>query len=216
MKKEQQNSADCALQNEVLLDQNYWDQRWQSRQTAWDIGMAAPAITQYMQQYPNKNAAILIPGCGNAYEAEWLLKNGFTNITLIDIAPKAVEVLKAKFAGHPEVKVLLADFFEHQGQYDLMIEQTFFCAIAPAKRKAYAKKASTLLKAKGKIIGLLFNKDFNQPHPPFGGNISEYSAVFEPYFSLKTMHPCTNSITPRAGTEVFINLIKIKRDEQLF
>ena len=45
----------------------------------------------------NKEAKILIPGCGNTYEAEYLLEQGFTNITVIDIAPTLVENLKKKY-----------------------------------------------------------------------------------------------------------------------
>ena len=41
----------------------------------------------------DKTASILIPGCGNAYEAEYLLANGFKNITIIDIAPSLVAQL---------------------------------------------------------------------------------------------------------------------------
>ena len=55
------------------LDVAFWNNRWATGQTGWDIGYASPAITTYLQQYENKNAAILIPGCGNAHEAEFLI-----------------------------------------------------------------------------------------------------------------------------------------------
>ncbi|MFN9109029.1 MAG: methyltransferase domain-containing protein, partial [Bacteroidota bacterium] len=171
----------------------------------WDIGYAAPAITEYMSKYPNKNAAILIPGCGNAYEAEWLAVQGFTNITLIDIAPKAVARLKEKFKDTPEVKVLCEDFFEHEAKYDLIIEQTFFCAIPPFKRKDYVEKAAALLHTNGKIIGVLFDTTFEQPGPPFGGSAPEYKILFEPLFLIHKMKACKNSIPPRAGTELFMD-----------
>lgn len=193
---------------ESQLDQSFWNNRWENQQTGWDIGMASPAITNYMLQYPNKNAVILIPGCGNAHEAEWLLQNGFTNITLIDIAPKAVELLQRRYAKHPEVKVILGDFFDHQEQYDLIIEQTFFCAIDPNLRAQYVTHTSALLKPNGKIIGVLFNTDFEKVGPPFGGNIAEYSALFGADFIIKKMENCYNSIKPRTNTEVFIHLIK--------
>lgn len=197
------------MQQENQLDQSFWNNRWENQQTGWDIGMASPAITNYMLQYPNKNAAILIPGCGNAHEAEWLLQNGFSNITLIDIAPKAVELLQKRYAKHPEIKVILGDFFDHLGQYDLMIEQTFFCAIDPNLRVQYVTHTSALLKPTGKIIGVLFNTDFEKAGPPFGGNIAEYNALFEAGFTIKKMENCYNSIKPRTNTEVFIHLIKI-------
>ncbi len=208
MSKKVKDISCCETHCENPLDQNYWNERWQKNETGWDMGKASPAIITYMEQYPNKNANILIPGCGNAYEAEFLLKNNFTNITLIDIAPKVVEKLKEKFSDKPEIKILNEDFFEHIGLYDLIIEQTFFCAIPIEKRKEYAEKSVTLLNKNGKIIGLLFDKNFNQPYPPFGGSPCEYKPIFEPFFNIKTMDECYNSIDPRKGFEVFINLHK--------
>lgn len=208
MDKDKKGQFQIVNQYENSIDKNYWNERWQNKETGWDIGRAAPAITEYMSQYQNKNAAILIPGCGNAYEAEFLVSCGFTNITLIDIAPEAVHVLKKKFALKPQVKVLCEDFFEHKGNYDLIIEQTFFCAIPPERRKEYVVKMASILSTNGKIIGVLFNKEFNQPSPPFGGSISEYKPMFNTYFNIKIMNGCYNSIPPRAQSEVFIHLIK--------
>lgn len=194
------------------LDQNFWNSLWEKSETGWDIGYASPAIAEYMKQYANKNAAILIPGCGNAYEAAYLLKEGFINITLIDFAPKAVSLLKEKFAHTTQVKILCEDFFQHRGKYDLIIEQTFFCANLPERRKEYAEKTASLLNDNGKLVGLLFNTDFDKPGPPFGGSYQEYKSIFNPFFIIKTMEPCTNSIAPRAGKELFIILVKKKSD----
>lgn len=189
-------------------DRDFWDQRWRTSETGWDLGYVSPAIEAYLSQYPNKQAAILIPGCGNAYEAGYLIQQGFTNITLIDIAPAAIEKLHQKFKNSTGVKILCENFFEHAGQYDLIIEQTFFCAIPPQSRPEYVAKVSSLLKPGGKLTGVLFDTTFERQGPPFGGSASEYRAEFEPYFTIKTMAPCINSIAPRAGTELFINLIK--------
>ncbi len=198
----------CVTQCDRPLDQQFWDTQWQNSQIGWDIGYTAPAIAAYMDQYLNKDAAILIPGCGNAYEAEYLVENDFTNVTLIDIAPEAVRRLKEKFADAPQIKVLCEDFYQHQGKYDLIIEQTFFCTIPPAKRKEYVEKTASLLNKKGKIIGLLFDKTFEQEGPPFGGCPCQYKPVFSPHFDIKVMEECYNSVPPRVGTEVFINLVK--------
>jgi SAM-dependent methyltransferase len=208
MKTEEKEMQCCITHCETPLDQNYWNERWEKDDTGWDIGHASPAITDYMKQYPYKNASILIPGCGNAYEAQYLVDNGFTDITLIDIAPNAVDLIKVKFSNTPQVKVLCEDFFKHQGAYDLIIEQTFFCAIPPSRRKEYAEKTASLLNEDGKIIGVLFDKQFNQPFPPFGGCPCEYKPIFEKHFTIKKMDMCYNSIPPRAESEVFINLIK--------
>lgn len=194
--------------NSQALGQQYWDAQWTAGKTGWDIGYASPAITTYMAQYPDKNAAILIPGCGNAYEAAYLAANGFTDITLIDIAPAAAGRLKEKFAGMEQIQVICGDFFAHEGRYDLIIEQTFFCALPPAMRGNYAAKTASLLKENGRITGLLFNRRFEQAGPPFGGDTEEYRQLFMPYYRIKEMSTCYNSIPPRADTEVFIQFVK--------
>lgn len=208
MNKATESTQQLATRYDNTLGQAYWNACWENCTTGWDIGGASPAITQYMAQYPHKNAAILIPGCGNAYEAEYLVANGFTNITLIDIAPKAVELLKAKFASTTYVRVLCEDFFQHLGHYDLIIEQTFFCALPPNKREVYVAKTASLLNDNGKVIGVLFNRTFEKEGPPFGGSVTEYKPLFETRYTIKAMDGCYNSIPPRANTEVFINLIK--------
>jgi SAM-dependent methyltransferase len=189
------------------LDQHYWDTRYQQNQTGWDVGYAATPLRNYVAQLTDTTVSILIPGCGNAYEAEALLALGFSDITLLDISPTLVENVKTKLRAYPSVKVLHGDFFEHSGQYDLILEQTFFCALDPALRPAYVQQMHRLLKPEGKLVGLLFDRDF-VGGPPFGGSAVEYQALFEPFFTLHTFERAYNSIPPRAGTELFINLRK--------
>ncbi|MDX1904513.1 MAG: methyltransferase domain-containing protein, partial [Thermonemataceae bacterium] len=155
-----------------------------------------------------------IPGCGNAHEANYLAELGFQDITLIDYAPLLVEQLKEKFAQKTAIKVIESDFFELNGQYDLIVEQTFFCAISPELRQRYAKKMYDLLKPQAKLVGLLFNRTFEQQGPPFGGCTEEYLAYFLPYFHIKTFENSYNSISPRANTEIFM-ILQRKSETQL-
>lgn len=193
---------------EELLNQEFWNDRWAKHQTGWDIGYPSTPIVEYFSKLEDKDLSILIPGCGNAHEAEFLVKQGFKDITLVDIAPIAVKRLREKFRNHPEIKVLHQDFFDFSGQFDLMIEQTFFCAISPDKREDYVKKAHQLLKDNGTLVGLMFGVDFEKAGPPFGGNRTQYNKLFKPYFEIKVMENCYNSIPPRAGNELFIYLRK--------
>lgn len=192
---------------ENSFDINYWNSRWEKAQTGWDIGASSTAISEYFLQKPNKEIKILIPGCGNAHEADLLLEEGFKNITLLDIAPKACELISKRFP-HQEVNVICEDFFNHNGKYDVIVEQTFFCALSPDLRPKYVEKMFNLLNENGKIIGVLFNKDFESHNPPFGGSIEEYRKLFESKFKIYTLENCYNSIEPRKNTEVFINLVK--------
>lgn len=189
-----------------ILDAAYWSNRYLQQQTGWDIGYSSTPLQQFMNSITDKNISILIPGCGNAYEAEYLLNEQFTNITLLDISPILTAYLNKKFA-QQTIKIITADFFEHEGQYDLILEQTFFCALHPSQRESYIKQMHQLLKPGGRLAGVLFNKSF-EGGPPFGGSKEEYELLFSQYFSIKKMEPCYNSIQPRSGTELFFILEK--------
>lgn len=204
MSKEEEKDLQCCVTHcDKPLDRNYWQAQWEAGLTGWDIGYASPTIAAFADAWIDKNASVLIPGCGNAYEAEHLLNTGFTDITLIDIAPAAVERIKKKFEGNHKIKILCEDFFNHSDKYDLILEQTFFCALPPSRRKEYAVKMNELLKENGTLAGLLFDKQFDKEGPPFGGCPCEYKPVFEPYFHIIRMEPCTDSIEARKDSEVF-------------
>jgi SAM-dependent methyltransferase len=197
----------CVTSCDKPLDQAYWDAQYKAKATGWDLGIVSPPIQEFVDSIQDKNSAILIPGGGNSYEAEYLLQQGFTNITVIDIAPTLIAVLKQKFVNHPNINIILGDFFEHQGQYDWIIEQTFFCALPPTMRPKYVWKMHQLLAPKGKIVGLLFNREFEEG-PPFGGNKVEYINLFSGAFTIQKMEICHNSVAPRANSELFIELEK--------
>jgi SAM-dependent methyltransferase len=196
----------CVISCDKPLDQTYWENQYQSNSTGWDLGEVSPPIKNYIDTLKDKTIRILIPGCGNTYEAEYLLEQGFTNITVIDIAPTLVENLKTKFKNNSNINIVLGDFFEHQGEYDLIIEQTFFCALPPTMRQKYVWKMHQLLAKKGTVSGLLFNRTF-ESGPPFGGSQEEYTLLFQKAFNFLKMEVCQNSATPRAGSELFIELL---------
>ena len=70
----------------ALLDEQYWTERYQKGNIGWDIGYPSTPIKEYVDQLEDKSVKILIPGVGNAYEAEYLWKMGFENITIIDLS----------------------------------------------------------------------------------------------------------------------------------
>jgi methyl halide transferase len=190
------------------LDENYWSERYEKQQTGWDLGTVSPPLKTYIDQLKDKKQAILIPGCGNAHEVGYLLENNFENISSIDISENPINFIKNKYSEYIEnsiFKIHHQDFFQHSGTYDLILEQTFFCAIDVSLRANYAKKMAELLRPKGRLVGVLFNCTFNGG-PPFGGSKEEYLSYFESYFDVHTFHPCTNSVSVR--NELFINLIK--------
>ena len=181
---------------------NYWEERYQKGETGWDAGAITTPLKEYIDQITNKTLKILIPGAGNGHEFDYLVTNGFKNVHVIDIAPSPLENIAHK---NPEFKANLIhdDFFNLNEKFDLIIEQTFFCALPPTVRSQYAEKMQEVLNPNGKIIGLLFDFPLTSEGPPFGGSEEEYQTLFAPKFKIKTLERAHNSIKPRENKELF-------------
>ncbi|MBB6328762.1 SAM-dependent methyltransferase [Algoriphagus iocasae] len=192
----------------AVLDENYWSCRYKFGKTGWDIGYPSPPIVQYLDQIENKEVEILIPGAGNAYEAIYAFNNGFKKVHVLDFSTLPLEKFKGKVPSFPIDQIHLEDFFLHQGKYDLIIEQTFFCALEISLRKKYVEKMYSLLKPQGVLMGVLFNRDFDRDGPPFGGTKEEYESLFKPRFDHVSFSPCDNSIPERMGSELFFTAVK--------
>lgn len=186
----------------------YWSERYQNSNTPWDIGSASPPLTAFFQKLTDKNQKILIPGAGNSYEAEWLWRNGFRNFYVMDVAPEPLQNLKKRVPELEDKLLLEENFFEHHNTYDLIVEQTFFCALQPEQRKDYTLKMKELLKPEASLLGVLFDFPLTEKGPPFGGNMPEYQHLFGEHFKIEKLERCYNSIKPRQGSELFFKLLK--------
>lgn len=192
---------------EIKLDSKYWNDRYSKAETGWDIHSVSRPLKEYLDQLTDKKLSILIPGCGNAHEAIYANSIGCEDVHILDFAELAINNFKSKCNYFKEENIHLEDFFLHNGKYDLILEQTFFCAINPELRNTYAIKMHSLLKDNGKLVGLLFDREF-AGGPPFGGNKEEYLNYFSPLFNIKIFEKCYNSIEPRSGSEIFFILEK--------
>lgn len=192
-------------------EEKYWSERYQNSNTGWDIGYPSTPLKEYIDQLEDKTLKILIPGAGNGYEAEYLWKQGFKNVYVLDISEHPLESLKLRISTFPDNQLVKDNFFTHVGKYDLILEQTFFCSFEPSKvnRKAYAKQINSLLNPKGKLVGLWFNHDvLDGANRPFGGSKEEYLEYLSPYFETIVFDSCYNSIKPRMGKELFGIFVK--------
>lgn len=190
------------------LTKEFWDNRYLNNETGWDIGSISTPIKEYIDQLIDKDIKILIPGCGNAHEAEYLVEKGFKNVFLIDLSPIALSNFQKRVPNFDSNHLICDDFFNLTDKFDLIIEQTFFCAINPNLRQKYAEQVAFLLSNNGKLVGLLFDEELNNDKPPFGGNKNEYLNYFSPFLEVEIMENSYNSITPRKGRELFIKMLK--------
>lgn len=190
------------------MNKKFWNTKYINEDTGWDIGSVSKPLKAYIDQLEDKNVRILIPGCGNAYEAEYLFQQGFQNVYILDISELALKNFVDKCPDFPKSNICCKDFFEFEGEFDLILEQTFFCALLPELRLNYVKKMASLLGQNGKIAGLLFGVEF-EGGPPFGGSRNEYLQLFSNHFEILKMEDSHNSIPPRQGSELFF-IAKVK------
>lgn len=186
------------------LDRDFWENRYAKSETGWDLGAPSTPLKEYLDQLLDKGLRILIPGGGRAYEAEHAHRLGFKNVFVIDLTDAPLRDLLERCPDFPREHFIVGDFFLHHGRYDVILEQTFFCALDPALRERYVKHMRTLLKPGGKLVGVLFNDVLNSDKPPFGGFRDDYMPLLRSSFPDVRMEPCRNSIGPRAGRELWL------------
>lgn len=184
------------------LNSEYWENRYQKKEIGWDTGEITTPLKDYIDQLINKNIKILIPGAGNGYEFDYLISKGFKNVFVIDLASTPLKNIADRNPAFNS-NLIHNDFFNLNEKFDLIIEQTFFCALNPSLRKNYVVKTNELLNSNGKIAGLLFNFPLTKDGPPFGGSLEEYETLFSKNFKFKTLEKAYNSIKPRANKELF-------------
>lgn len=192
---------------DTLLENKFWSNRYQEGRTGWDIGYPSTPLKTYIDQLENKEIRILIPGAGNAYEAEYLIEKGFKNVFILDISKNPLEAFQQRVPHFPADHLINENFFTHEGEYDLIFEQTFFCSFPPLKnnRILYADTMARLLAPQGKLVGVWFDIPLKGDlvKRPFGGTKEEYLSYLKPHFEVVVFEKCYNSIEARRENELF-------------
>lgn len=185
-------------------EKSFWEERYDSNSTGWDLQRVSTPLKNYIDQLKETKLSILVPGCGYGHEVKYLVEQGFTNVSVIDISKQPIDSLENELGD--KCKLICGDFFTHNDKYDLILEQTLFCAIPPSWRSKYVEKCASLLNEGGKLSGVLFNFPLTEQGPPFGGGKKEYVPLFSKYFEIDIMETCKNSDENRE--ELFIKMIK--------
>ncbi|WP_028225757.1 methyltransferase domain-containing protein [Paraburkholderia ferrariae] len=177
---------------------SFWDERFERGFTPWDQAGVQPQFEAFAAAHPA--ATVLIPGCGNAWEAGWLAGRGRT-VRAIDFSPAAVASARAALGPHAAA-VEEADFYTYAPPFapDWVFERAFLCALPPAQRERYARRLAALL-APGALLAGYFFVGEPQKGPPFPIVRAELDALLAPYFTLLDDQPATGSLPVFEGRE---------------
>jgi SAM-dependent methyltransferase len=181
------------------LSPAFWDERFDKQFTPWDRGAVPAALRSFVAQSPQpltvagRPPAVLLPGCGSAYELALMLDAGW-EATAIDFSPVAVARAKA-LAGRHAGHIVQADFFAYvpSKPLDLVYEQAFLCALPRARWPEVAERWAQLLAPGGLLAGYFFFDDVPKG-PPFGIARAQLDALLAPHFDCIADDPVADSI----------------------
>ena len=190
--------------NDKEYSRKDWQDHYESNDLGWDLGQVAPPFVKLWEEGKLPVGKVLVPGCGRGHEVLFLVENGF-EVTAIDFSKGAVTYLENALKERGlNCRVLHQDFFcldgFHDGIYDLVLEQTFFCAIAPRQRKNYIENVSRILRPGGILVGLFYNTD-KEGGPPYNTTCEDIEISFSKYFKIQQLEKTLLSAEQRKNKE---------------
>lgn len=185
----------------------FWDERYQSQSTGWDLGGPTPVFISWLAEHPGRGQRVCVLGAGSGYDAIEFARQGY-KVTAVDFAPTAMaRIIAGAEAAGVDVEVLAGDLFTladtHADAFDLVVEYTTYCAIDPGRRGEYVEVVSKLVGQGQRLLALFFpvNKE-SGAGPPFRVTTVDVEERFSEYFSLESQFVPANSVESRQGKEI--------------
>jgi SAM-dependent methyltransferase len=189
---------------------NRWEELWQTGETPWDKGYAAPPLSEFLEQgntVLHHACRVLAPGCGGGHDVRELARYGI-GATGLDLAETAI----ASARGYPAVGDedyiagdLFDSFWRTGREFDAVWEHTCFCAIDPSLRPAYARAMAEILPAGGHLVGIFYLIPWDPGEeavgPPFETSREEVTDLLAPWFVLRENRVPTRAYPGREGKE---------------
>jgi len=169
------------------MSRDYWENRYQTRDMAWEKGAPSPGLVDFLAAHPElPRGSVAVPGCGTGHDVRAFAAAGFAAHGF-DLAPSAIALAQDKTqAAGLTARFTLADFLHDappQG-FDWVFEHTLFCAIQPAEREEYVRAVVRWLKPGGQYLAVNYFITDDDDGPPWPTTRAEQLARFSPHFEL--------------------------------
>ena len=169
------------------MSQEYWEQRYQTKDMPWEKGEASPGLVDFLAAHPGLSGeTVCVPGGGTGHDALQWAKAGF-RVYGYDIAPSAVRLSSERIlAAGLRAEFRMADFLRDEPpfQFDWIFEHTLFCAIQLEERELYVNAIKRWLKPGGNYLAVNY-LIADEDGPPFGTTRSEIVKRFSPFLKLR-------------------------------
>ncbi|MDQ0783234.1 class I SAM-dependent methyltransferase [Chryseobacterium sp. W4I1] len=172
------------------INKNHWDTVYETKnpnEVSWTQEKPQTSLDLIRSAGLGKDARIIDIGGGDSNLVDFLLDEGYQNITILDISAKALEKAKIRLGSKAEkVKWIVSDIteFKPEENYDIWHDRAAFHFLtSPEQVSKYVDIAEKNIK--GFLIVGTFSK--NGPEKCSGLEIRQYdsdslSEVFEPAF----------------------------------
>ena len=165
---------------------DFWEQRFQARQTPWDRGAPSPQLATWLEARALSPCRIVVPGCGNGHEVAVLAQRGF-EVTALDYASAAIASTRERLGRvNANAALVQADVTEWMpsASFDAVYEQTCLCALHPDRWTVYADRLHRWLAPGGRLYALFMQvprpgaADGLIEGPPYHCDINAMRALF--------------------------------------
>lgn len=193
-----------------MPEMDFWNSRYLEKNTGWDLGRVAPPFVHLVESGKiAPYSSVLIPGAGRGWEAIYLARLGY-HVTCVDFAPEAIAAARElALKEGAKVTFLLEDLFrldpEKHGVFDILLEQTCFCAIDPDRRQDYVRMAVRMIRPGGELVGLFYVHG-REGGPPWTTTAEEVRALFREDFDFLEFAITEHSVESRKGEEILARL----------
>ena len=190
--------------------ESFWDNIYLNETPKWDLGKPTPILTELLTRLKIPKMRVLVLGCGTGHDAAYFALQGHF-VTAVDFSAQAIEKAEAQYGSVPNLKFVQQDIFklprEWEAQFDLVFEQTCYCAIDPARRNALVKIWRRMLAPNGHLLGIFFTME-RKNLPPFGATEWEIRKRLRTDFHFIFWGRWRTSIADRNGKELAVYLQK--------
>lgn len=176
------------------VKKSHWETVYQTKNTTkvgWFQGMPKVSMDLISEIKISKNASVIDVGGGDGSLVDWLLGEGFEQITVLDISASALEKSKIRLGElaskvHWEACDILD--FEPKGKFDLWHDRAVFHFLTnPKEQLVYRKLVEKAISPEGYMLIMTFSK--SGPKTCSGLPVQQYDIqdlkeFFSPEFEL--------------------------------
>ena len=170
---------------------DFWAELWANNDTKWDQNGPHSEILECFDELKSlglvaEDSLHYEPGCGRAYVGAMLASQGYQSISE-DLNSIAVDEAKKLHQDIKGLTIRQADFFNKKESevYDFYWDRAMMSALHPDLWPEYVAKLSSMIKAGGFYVGVLF-ESFNEEvkGPPYAMSFEKMWEMFGDDFTL--------------------------------